>query len=180
MTFNGEVSVGDIIAFFSLIGSVVMFVLTMKKQRKTKDFAQNANAYNDSAKKYYDLMVEQLKADKHYSGIGNAVTATKKAYCDANIVKIGSNKWILKVFNKGSTNATDVTFKYLINGAPDILGPSGKTFPIKLLEPQKNVDYHLIIHMDLSSESWEYEMTWKNEDGTTDSKKGILTLPLYD
>lgn len=177
MTYNWEVSIGDIIALCALIGSIVMFILTINKERKTKDFAQNANAYNDSAKKYYDLMVEQLKAEKHNSVIGNVKT-TSKAYCDANIVKIGSNKWILKLFNKGNANATNVSFKYLIDGAPAILGPSGKAFPIKLLEPQKNVDFHLMIHMGLSSASWEYEITWINEDGTADSKKGILTLPL--
>lgn len=177
MTFNWEVSVGDIIAFLSLLGSIVMFGLTSRKQRKTKDFAQNANAYNDSAKKYYDLMVEQLKAEKHNIS-DTSLKTTKKAYCDANIVKIGSNKWILKVFNKGNATASDVSFKYLIENAPAILGPNGKSFPIKMLEPQKNIDYHLLIHMGLSSESWEYEISWTNEDGTADSKKGILTLPL--
>ena len=177
MIFNWEVSVGDIIAFLSLLGSIVMFGLTSGKERKTKDFAQNANAYNDSAKKYYDLMVEQIKAEKHSASDTN-LPPTKMAYCDANIVKIGSNKWILKVFNKGNANASDVSFKYLIDNAPTILGSNGKSFPIKLLEPQKNVDYHLLIHMGLSSESWEYEITWTNEDGTADSKKGILTLPL--
>lgn len=178
MTFNWEVSVGDIIAFLSLIGSIVMFCLTSKKQRRTKGFAQNANAYNDSAKKYYDLMVEQIKAEKHNSSDNGLKMIAKQAYCDANIVKIGSNKWILKVFNKGNANATDVSFKYLIENAPTILGVNGKAFPIKLLEPQKNVDYHLLIYMGLSNEIWEYEITWTNEDGTADSKKGILTLPL--
>ncbi len=175
MTFNWEVSVGDIIAFISLIGSILMFGLTSKKQKRTKDFAQNANAYNDSAKKYYDLMVEQIKVEKHNYGDNGLKAIAKQAYCDANIVKIGSNKWILKVFNKGNANATDVSFKYLIENAPTI---TGKAFPIKLLEPQKNVDYHLLIHMGLSNESWKYEITWTNEDGTPDSKKGILTLPL--
>jgi hypothetical protein len=178
MTFNWEVSVGDIIAFISLLGSVVVFGLTSKEQRRTKDFAQNANAYNDSAKKYYDLMVEQIKAEKYNISDSNLIAKNKKAYCDANIVKIGSNKWILKIFNKGNANATDVSFKYLVDNAPTYLTSNDKAFPIKLLEPQKNVDYHLIIHMGLSSESWDYEIMWTNEDGTTDSKKGILTLPL--
>lgn len=177
MIFNWDISVGDIIAFFSLLGSILMFWLTSRKQRKTKDFAENANAYNDSAKKYYDLMVEQIKTEKNSINDINFKT-TKKAYCDANIVKIGSNNWILKVFNKGNANAADVSFKYLIDNVPAILGSNGKTFPIKLIEPQKNVDYHLLIHMGLSSESWEYEITWTNEDGTADGKKGILTLPL--
>jgi len=177
MIFNWGVSVGDIIAFLSLLGSIVMFGLTSRKQKNTKDFAQNANAYNDSAKKYYDLMVEQIKAEKHSINDAN-LKPTKKAYCDANIVKIGSNKWILKVFNKGNANATEISFRYLIDNAPAILGTNGKSFPIKMLEPQKNIDYHLLIHMGLNSESWEYEISWTNEDGTTDSKKGILTLPL--
>lgn len=174
MTFNCEISFGDIIALFSLLGSIVIFWLTSRKQRKAKKFAENANAYNDSAKKYYDLMVNQIKAEKS----AGLMSATKKAYCDANIVKIGSNQWILKVFNKGDANATDVSFRYLIDNAPALLESNGKSFPIKVLEPQKNVEYHLLIHMGLNSESWEYETTWINEDGTHDSKKGILTLPL--
>lgn len=177
MTFVLEVSVGDIIAFFSLLGSIVMFVLTIKKQRKTKEFAENANAYNDSAKKYYDLMIEQLNTEKENANMGN-VKNVKKASCDVNVVKIASNKWILKVFNKGDANATDVSFKYLIDNAPHVMQSNGKSFPIKLLEPQKNVDYHLGVYLNLNSSSWEYEITWKNEDGTPDSKKGILTLPL--
>lgn len=178
MIFNWEVSFGDIIAFCAFIGTIVMFILSTRKQRKTEEFAQNANAYNDSAKKYYDLMVEQLKAEKQKSLIGNAKTITVKAYCDANIVRIGSNKWILKVFNKGNANAIDVSFKYLVNDAPDILRVRDEMFPIKLLEPQKSVDYHLGIYLGLNSSSWEYEITWTNEDGTKDGKKGILTLPL--
>lgn len=178
MIFKWEVSVGDVIAFFSLLGSLAMFWLTSKNQRKTKDFAQNADAYNDSAKKYYDLMVEQIKAQKLITSDNNLKMTTKKAYCDANIVKIGSSKWILKVFNKGNGNATDVSFKYLIDNGPVILGSNPNLFLIKLLEPQKNVDFHVLIHMGLSSKSWEYEISWTNEDGTADNKKGILTLPL--
>jgi hypothetical protein len=179
MTFNSEISVGDIVALFALIGSFVMLILTFNNQKKTKEFAQKANAYNDSAKKYYDLMVEQLE-DKaeHYSVVNKPKSATGKAYCDANIVKIGSNKWILKVFNKGDANAKDVYFKYLIDGAPAIISPGETTFPIQLLEPQKNVDYHIMIHLGLRSASWEYEISWTNQDGSTDSKKGVLTLPL--
>lgn len=169
MKFDFEISVGDIIALCSLIGSVVMFVLNIINQLKSKKFAQNANAYNESAKKYYDLAVEQLKVN---------INNVNKAKCDANIVKIGNNKWILKIFNKGNSDASDVTFKYLVDEAPPIIGPRRDTFPIKLLEPQKNVDCHLIIHMGLPSSSWEYEITWKNEDGNADSKKGVLTLPL--
>lgn len=177
MTFNWEVSVGDIIAFLSLLGAIFMFGLAKREQRKTKDFAQKANAYNDSAKKYYDFMVDWLKAEKHNTGVIYS-SASKKAYCDANIVKIGSNKWILKIYNKGNANASDVSFKYLIENAPAILNTNGKSIPIKMLEPQKNVDYHLLIQMGSSSESWDYEISWTNEDSTTDSKKGILTLPL--
>lgn len=170
MKFNFEISIGDIIALCSLIGSVIMFVLNIINQLKSKKFAQNANAYNESAKKYYDLAVEQLQV--------NISTVKSVAICDANIVKVGSNKWILKIFNKGNSDASDVTFRYLADEAPPIIGPSGETFPIKLLESQKNVDCHLIIHMGLPSSSWEYELTWKNNDGKTVSKKGVLTLPL--
>ncbi len=175
MIINWEVSIGDLIAFLSLIGTIVMFILTNIKQRKTKDFAKNANAYNDSAKKYYDLMIEQLITEKSISG--DDKIKTKKAFCDANIVKIGSNNWILKVFNKGNVPARNVSFKYLIDDAPIIIS-SKDTFPIKLLEPQKNVDYHLGIYLSLRTSSWDYEIAWTNEDGTVDSKKGILTLPL--
>lgn len=171
MIFNNEVSVGDIIAFISLIGSILMFVLTTLKRGETKGYAQNANAFNESAKKYYDLMIEQLKSGGFNE---NKKVKSEKAHCDANIVRIASDKWILKIFNKGSDNATDVRFRYLEDEAPPILGDSY----IKLLEPQKNVDYHLIIHMGLKSSSWGYEITWINEDGTPDSKQGILTLPL--
>lgn len=170
MKLNFEISVGDIIALCALIGSVIMFVLNFVNQLKSKKFAQNANAYNESAKKYYDLAVEQLQV--------NISNVNSTANCDANIVKIGNNKWILKIFNKGNSDASDVTFKYLDDEAPPIIGPRGDTFPIKLLEPQKNVDCHLIKHMGLPSSSWEYEITWKNEDGKTVNKKGVLTLPL--
>ncbi len=180
MTFDWNVSFGDIVAFCALLGSIAMFILTSIKQSKSKDSAINANSFYDAAKKYYDLMVEltpkMLNTSKGTSrDIANEV---KKAICDASIVKIGSGKWILKVFNKGNMDATNVIFKYLKKDAPTILGSRGDAFPIKLLEQQKNVDYHLVIHMGLSSSSWEYEVTWTNEDGTVDRKKGVLTLPL--
>lgn len=174
MIFDWAVLVGDIIALCSLIGSIIMFIRTAKKQRETMNSAIIANSYMDSAKKYYDMMIDQLKDEKNNSSQREAKTVLEKAYCDANIVKTGSNKWILKIFNKGYANATNVSFKYLVENAPPILGE----FPIKSLEPQKNVDNHIIIHLGLGSSSWDYEINWTNEDGTIDSKRGILTLPL--
>lgn len=174
MKFNWEVSVGDIIAFCALVGSVITYFSTRISQRKSKGFAQKADAFNDSAKKYYDLMVEKLKNVKN-APVTDGTKMITKAYCDANIVKIGRNSWILKVYNKGSLSASDVLFKFLIDDAPTAIGIED---PMKLLEPQKNVDYHLLITLDLSGTSWEYEITWTNEDGTTDSKIGVLTLPL--
>ena len=178
MTFNWEISIGDVIATFSLIGSVLMYILTSVKQKKTKDFAKNANAYNESAKKYYDLMVEQIKSNNENINKINSTTKTNKAYCDANIIKIGRNSWILKIFNKGNAIAKDISFEFLIDEKPSIIAAPGTSFPIKLLEPQRNVDYHLGIYLGLSTHSWEYQVTWTNQDGSSDSKKGILTLPL--
>lgn len=178
MTFEWIVSVGDIIAFFAFVGSIVMFFMTWNKQRDTKESAQRADSFNESAKKYYDLMIEDMKVKKEDTCDNKNKLSKSKAYCDANIVKIGSNKWILKVFNKGNANAIDVSFRYTTENAPEIIPVHGTSFPIKLLEPQKNVDYHLGIYLDLASASWEYEIEWENEDGTKDSKKGILTLPL--
>ncbi len=169
MKLNLEISVGDIIALCALIGSIVVFILSMISQMKTKGYAENANTYNESAKKYYDLASDQLE---------NSNNKKEDAKCDANIVKLGKTKWVLKIFNKGKTDATDVTFNYLSDEGPDIIGLGESNFPIKLLEPQKNVDYHIIVHMGLRSSSWEYELKWINEDGKHDSKKGVLTLPL--
>jgi|GEM_PF-3578127 len=178
MTFEWIVSVGDIIAFLAFLGSIFMFVMTSIKQRDTKESAKRADSFNESAKKYYDLMVEEMKGKKENTCDNQNKSSKNKAYCDANIVRIGNNKWILKVFNKGNANAIEVSFKYMIDNAPEIISVHGTPFPIKLLEPQKNVDYHLGIDLGLTSASWEYEIAWKNEDGTEDSKKGILTLPL--
>lgn len=179
MTFDWKVSLGDIIALCAMIGSVVMFILTSLKQSKSKDNAKNANSFYDAAKKYYDLMVDLTPSLINKSENAPVVSEErKKASCDASIVRMGSNKWVLKVFNKGNANATDISFKYLIDDAPVIIGAKGDTFPIKLLEPQKNVDYHLGIFLSLSSSSWEYEIEWTNVDGTKDSKIGVMTLPL--
>ena len=177
MSFNWEVSIGNLISIAVFISSIVMFILTLVKQSKTKNYAESANSYFESAKKYYDLMIELTP-----NMINGAVTKGRKnlpqkANCDASVIKLGKGKWILKVFNKGDENATNISFKFL-NDGPDIIGPMGNTFPIKLLEPQNKVEYHLIVHMGLNSASWDYEITWTNEDSTTDSKKGVLTLPL--
>ncbi|MBA4320015.1 MAG: hypothetical protein C0412_16565, partial [Flavobacterium sp.] len=133
---------------------------------------------NESAKKYYDLMVEQIKTDKHSNADSSLKKNLTKAYCDANIVRIGRSDWILKLFNKGDSIAKEVSFKFLGDQSPDVLITSGKEFPLKMLEPQKNVDYHFLVTMNMGSESWEYGIVWTNEDGTRDGKKGILTLPL--
>ncbi|MDF1617318.1 hypothetical protein [Petrocella sp. FN5] len=168
MNINLEVSVGDIIAFCALIGSIIMFVLNLINQARTKAYAENANAYNESARKYFDLAVEQMETKKDNF---------EKAICDANIVRYGKNSWLLKIFNKGSASATNVTFKY-IDGGPDIVGGSDSNFPISLLEPQKNVDFHIIITMSTRGSSWDYELSWTAEDGQEQSKRGVLTLPL--
>lgn len=168
MRFNFEISIGDIIALLSLLGSIILFVINLFNQAKTKAYAENANAYNESAKKYFDLSVEHLESKK------NSIV---KATCDANIVRIEKNKWILKIFNKGTAPAINVSFKYIDEG-PDIIGGNEKDFPIKLLEPQKNVDYHIIITLSTRSSSWDYELSWYAEDGQITIKRGVLTLPL--
>lgn len=176
MAINLEISIGDIIALLSLIGSIIVLILTIQKHVSTKGFAENADAFNSSAKKYYDLMVQQINYGNHNRQDFNSQNMQNRACCDANIVKISSNKWILKVFNKGKASAKNVTFRYLVDDAPIVL--SDNPFPIKHLEPQKGVDYHLIVHMGMRSSSWDYEITWVNEDDTADRKEGILTLPL--
>lgn len=176
MSFNWEVSIGDIIALFAFLGSIVMFVLTAIKQTKSKSNADSANGFYDAAKNYYDLMVDITP--KILTGATPKKSQDKKAECDAYIVKTGSNKWIIKIFNKGTANANNVDFKYLTDGAPRIFSGGGDAFPIELLEPQKNVDYHFMVFLGQAHTSWKYEISWIEDDGSQFSKKGVLTLPL--
>ncbi len=163
MSFNSEIAIGDIISIIVLIGSFIMFLLTAIKERKTRKYAESANNSNDSAKKYYDLMIEQLniktEKEKH-----------KKANCDINIIKTGEGKWLFKVCNNGNEIAKNIKFRFLGNDNPSIIKPRGKPFSIKILEPHKNIDYFLSIHMGLKVLSWEYEIEWENLSGLVESK----------
>ncbi len=93
MTFDWNVSIGDIIAFIALLGSITMFVLTTIKQAKSKNSAKSANDFYDAAKKYYDLMVDFTpKIFNHTNMVsGGYSNEVKKAICDASIVLL-SNK----------------------------------------------------------------------------------------
>jgi hypothetical protein len=178
MTFNWEVSVGDIVAFIAFIGSLVMFVLTTIKQTKSKMDADGASSFYDAAKKYYDFMIDETPNFLWGNRVSAGGEESEKANCDVSIVRTGSSNWVLKVFNKGTANANNVSFKYLVEGAPEIITTGGKAFPIKLLEPQKNVDYHFMVYLSTVGMSWEYDISWINDDGEQTSKKGVLTLPL--
>ncbi|MEX1378229.1 MAG: hypothetical protein AB1Z23_12265 [Eubacteriales bacterium] len=175
MSFDWQISVGDIIAFVSLIGSIIMFVLTTIKQTKSKSNAEGASSFNDAAKKYYELMVDITPKLLNRTKVEEK---KEKAECDAAVVRTGKSKWVIKIFNKGNSNANNVAFKYLSEDGPAIIGSVKEIFPIELIEPQKNVDYHFMVFMSTKSSSWKYELTWTNDDGTPGSKKGVITLPL--
>lgn len=68
MNFNWEISVGDIISVFALIGSIIMFISSNSSRKEAKKseeqaakFEKNADEHNKSAKEYYKLMNEELK-----------------------------------------------------------------------------------------------------------------------
>lgn len=171
MEFNFTVSVGDIIAFGSLIGSVIMFVLTFIKQSQSKSDAKSANSFYTAAEKYYDMMVQATATKRLTQPI------ISKASCTASVVKTSNNNYVLKISNKGDAIAQEVNFRYIDEDSPEIESKENR-FPIKFIDPENSVDFFLAIHLGLKSYSWEYELSWAEENGTISSKKGVLTLPL--
>ena len=107
------------------------------------------------------------------------IAESKRAKCDANLVRTGKTDWILKIFNKGQSDAKNVYFNFTSEEGLDLLYSGSKNpFPILILAPQNNIDFHVPIHMGLKESSWTYNIKWDNNDGTTDEKNGELRLPL--
>lgn len=101
-----------------------------------------------------------------------------KASCDVNIVKVSTGTYILKLFNKGESKAKEIMLKFTSEEKLDIeMDLRNPNFPVKELEPQKNIDYYIFSN-DATKGPWEYFLEWLNEDGTKGTKIGILTMPM--
>ena len=154
-----DISTSDIIAIGAL-------GLSAYATWKTFKFNEKQNALNESQKKLNALLLEKEAEE---------MQSSKKADLGATFIKLGSNKYRLKIWNKGRSAARNVSLQFPEGN--DCLIPSDidSKFPLEVLEPQQGVE--LIAAVSLGTRSKHpIKLIWIDEFSDSNEKVVYPTL----
>ena len=91
----------------------------------------------------------------------------KEACVEARVIKISKGKYKLKVWNSGNDIAYNVTAAF--NEESNIIIGDREKMPFEILEPQKNFDVWLVIHMG-SANKFTITTSWEDSSGKKHTK----------
>lgn len=153
------ISLSDIIAVFAL-------VLSGYAVWTTSRFNKRQLSLIDSQEKLNKRLLEQREDE---------VLEARKADVGASIVKLGSSKYRLKVFNRGKAPARSVQIEFP-NGN-DLVSESeiGQKFPMEVLEQHQSVD--MIASVSLGTPAKHTVLLrWVDDQSDSNKKTVYLTL----
>ena len=147
-----QVSVGDIIAGLALLFSMYATWITHKFNNRQKALIESQEKLN------------RILLEKELTETSN----DRKADLGASFVKLGSNKYRLKIWNKGKTTAKNVRISFPEGN--EIIHDSDieEKFPLEILEIYQSVELRAIVHMQTKSKhtillKWSDEFAPENE-----------------
>jgi hypothetical protein len=149
MTINDLASVvAVVLSFLSIIASIIIY-LNQRRYIKTQD-------------KLNILLLRKEQADIDSEG---------QADVSANVVHIATNKYKIRVFNKGKARAKDVIIRFPEDNAWVI---KDDIFPLEFLDPGKSVDLILMLFAGSQSKT-KALLSWQDRRGRVEGEV-ILTV----
>lgn len=146
------VTFGDVVAGLALI-------LSAGAIWTTSNFNRRQISLIESQKRLNELLLQQ--------GESEALDA-RKADLGASFIKLGSNKYRLKIWNKGKASARNVRIDF--PDGNDIVPDSEikRKFPLESLEQYQSVELIAAVHMGTKSKhtirvAWSDDFSEKNE-----------------
>lgn len=150
----------------SNIVAVLAFLLSAFAVWKTAKFNKRQEAMIDSQTKVNQRLLELGEKED---------VSSKKAELGANLVKLGSSKYRVKVFNKGQATAKNVRLSTITEDSPLIQSDIDGKFPLSALEMHQSVDLIAAVHMGSPAKS-EVKIIWDDDYQSNREKIVFLTL----
>lgn len=154
-----SISIGDLIATGAL-------VLSAYATWKTFKFNERQNTLIESQERLNKLLLEKEAGE---------VLNVKKADLGATFIKLGSNQYRLKIWNKGKSAARNVSLDFPEGN--DCLIPSDidAKFPLEILETHQSVELIAAVSMESKSKH-PIKLTWSDDFSENNEKMVYPTI----
>lgn len=157
MAFN--VDTADIIAGMALMLSGYATWITLK-------FNKRQQSLIESQEKLNNLLLEKES---------NEVKNSKKADLGASFIKLGSNKYRLKIWNKGTACATHVRIEFPEENNVLMQSEIDEKFPLETLETYQSVELIADVHMG-TKRKHAIRLIWSDASGENHKKVVYPTI----
>lgn len=152
-------SASDIIASLALL-------ISAYAAWKTVQFNNRQKTLIESQEKLNLRLLEREEADS---------TSDKKADLGATFIKLGSNKYRLKIWNKGRTAARNVSIEFPEGNDCIIQSDVSEKFPLEALDTHQSVELIAAVHMG-TKRKHAIKLIWSDEYSESNEKTVYPTL----
>lgn len=152
-------SSSDIIAGFALLISAYAAWKTVQFNNKQKSLIESQEKLN----------LRMLERDEAES------RSDKKADLGANFIRLGSNKYRLKIWNKGKTTARNVSIEFPEGNNCIHQSDVSEKFPLEALDTYQSVELIASVHMD-TKRKHAIKLIWSDEFNHHNEKTVYPTL----
>ncbi|MFI0489353.1 MAG: hypothetical protein ACH344_08750 [Yersinia sp. (in: enterobacteria)] len=158
-------SSSDTIALIALLVSIYTIISSELKSRKS-------NKEQKVIKDEQDRMRKLLLEKETKSAIDEM-----KADLGANLVRLGTNKYRLKVFNRGKSEAKHVEIHFPDNDGDEYLVMSqvNDKFPYEILYPQQSIEIIASIHMG-GKAKYKIKIVWSDKYQNRNEQDVIVSI----
>jgi len=155
----GLLSIGDGIALAALLLSGYATWKTFKFNERQNDLIESQDRLN------------KLLVDKER---GEALNS-KRADLGATFIKLGSNKYRLKIWNKGKATARNVSLEFPEGNECLMQSDIDSKFPLEILDTHQSVELIAAVGMETKSKH-PMRLIWNDESGERNEKLVYPTL----
>lgn len=150
---------GDVIAACAFALSAVATLRTELFNRRQKALIESQERLN------------QLLLDKEAAESSN----DKKANLGASFIRLGSNKYRLKIYNKGKAVARNVRLEFPDGNDTLLASDLNEKFPMELLDVHQSVDLIASVHLG-SKPKLALRILWADDFASSNEKLVYPTL----
>lgn len=152
-------SASDIIAILAMLISAYAAWKTVKFNNRRKTLIESQEKLN----------LRLLEREDAYS------ESDKKADIGATFVKLGSNKYRLKVWNKGKSTARNVSIEFPDGNDCIVQSDVSDKFPLEALDTHQSVELIAAIH-EGTKRKHAIKLIWSDEFSQRNEKTVYLTI----
>ncbi|OOW97738.1 hypothetical protein Xvtf_00015 [Xanthomonas campestris pv. vitistrifoliae] len=146
--------------------AVAAFLLSAYATWKTYQFNEKQKGLIESQER-----LNRLLPDKEAS----EASSTKKADLGATFIKLGSNKYRLKIFNKGKSAARNVSIDFPEGNDCLIDSDIEAKFPLERMDPHQSVELIASVHMQTKSKH-VIKLSWSDDHAESNEKLVYPTI----